>query len=63
MLVLSRKQSEVIKIGDDITITVVRIGPCAVRLGIDAPRDISVRRAEIDDDRSSRPKVDRTESD
>lgn len=47
MLVLSRKQSEQIKIGDDITLTIVRIGPRSVRLGIDAPRDMPVVRSEL----------------
>lgn len=37
MLVLSRKTSERIHVGDDVTITVVRVGPDNVRLGIDAP--------------------------
>ncbi|WP_397570614.1 carbon storage regulator [Schlesneria sp. T3-172] len=47
MLVLSRKPSEKIHIGPDITITVVRIGPNTVRLGIDAPREMNVRRGEL----------------
>lgn len=37
MLVLSRKPGERIRIGDDVTLTIVRIGPNSVRLGIDAP--------------------------
>lgn len=37
MLVLSRKVSETIQIGDSVTVTVVRIGPNSVRLGIEAP--------------------------
>ena len=41
MLVLSRKPGERILIGDNVAITVVRIGPNSVRLGIDAPRDIN----------------------
>jgi carbon storage regulator len=49
MLVLSRKTSEQIKIGDDITITVVRVAGNRVRLGIAAPGEISVRRAELDE--------------
>ncbi len=47
MLVLSRKSSEVIHIGDSIAITVVRIGPYTVRLGIDAPRDMVIVRDEL----------------
>lgn len=47
MLVLSRKPGERIIIGDEVAITVVRIGPNAVRLGIDAPRDMNVVREEL----------------
>lgn len=47
MLVLSRKPSERIHIGDDITITVVRIGKTTVKIGIDAPCDTRVVRSEI----------------
>ncbi len=47
MLVLSRKKSERILIGDDIAVTVVRIGPSGVRIGIDAPRHVSIIRGEL----------------
>lgn len=47
MLVLSRKVGEVIDIGPDIKIRVVRIGPNTVRLGIEAPRHIDVHREEV----------------
>lgn len=47
MLVLSRKPGERILIGNDITITVVRIGPNTVRLGIEAPRDMNIVREEL----------------
>jgi carbon storage regulator len=47
MLVLSRKVGERIQIGDDVTITVVRINPTAVRIGIDAPGDCAIVREEI----------------
>lgn len=36
MLVLSRKMSERILIGDEISITIVRIGPNSVRIGVEA---------------------------
>lgn len=49
MLVLSRKNGESIEIGDGITITVVRIGPNAVWLGVTAPRDVLVLREELED--------------
>ena len=47
MLVLSRKPGEKILIGDNVTITIVRIGPNTVRLGIDAPRDMNIVRDEL----------------
>ena len=47
MLVLSRKVGERICIGPDITITLVRIGPNCVRLGVEAPRDVNVVREEL----------------
>lgn len=46
MLVLSRRIDEVVEIGDDIRVKVVRIDGRNVRLGIDAPRDVSIRRPE-----------------
>ena len=47
MLVLSRKTGQRILIGDQIAVTVVRIAPGVVRLGVDAPRDMPVVREEI----------------
>jgi carbon storage regulator len=47
MLVLSRKKNESIIINDHITVTVVEIRGDKVRLGIDAPKDISVHRREV----------------
>jgi carbon storage regulator len=47
MLVLSRKLSQQILIGSDIAITVVKIEGNQVRLGIDAPRGISILRREL----------------
>lgn len=49
MLVLSRKQNEVIKIGENIEVHIVRIGPNTVRVGIKAPQNIRIVRSEIDD--------------
>src|SRR3954447_5534539 len=53
MLVLTRKLMEKLFIGDDICVTVVRLEGGQVRLGIDAPRDVSVVRAELVPDRQS----------
>lgn len=47
MLVLSRRLNEQIIISDDITITVVSIHNGAVQLGIEAPKDVNIRREEI----------------
>lgn len=47
MLVLSRKKNESIIINDHITITVVEIRGDKVRLGIDAPKDVTVHRREV----------------
>jgi carbon storage regulator len=47
VLVLSRKRSEQICIGDDITITVCEILSEKVRLGITAPRHVAVHRKEV----------------
>ena len=47
MLVLSRQKSESIIIGDDVEITIVDVRGDKVRLGITAPREISVHRKEV----------------
>ena len=47
MLVLSRKPGEKILIGDKISITVVRIAPGIVRIGVDAPDDLPILREEL----------------
>jgi len=47
MLVLSRKAGERILIGDKIAITVVRIAPGVVRIGVDAPDGLPILREEL----------------
>jgi carbon storage regulator len=47
MLVLSRQRDESIMIGDDIEITIVDIRGGKVRIGINAPKSVSVHRKEI----------------
>lgn len=47
MLVLSRKKSESIMIGDQIEIKVIAVDGDMVRIGISAPRDVDVHRKEI----------------
>ncbi|MCX7914395.1 MAG: carbon storage regulator CsrA [Thermodesulfovibrionales bacterium] len=47
MLVLTRKISESIKIGDNITITIIDINSNQVKLGIDAPQAMKIYRQEL----------------
>ena len=47
LLVLSRKIGEKILVGDDIVITIVRIGPNTVRVGINAPGHLNIVRDEL----------------
>lgn len=47
MLVLQRRRDQRIKIGDDITITVVEVDGGKVKLGIEAPKETQVHREEI----------------
>lgn len=47
MLVLSRKKDEVIRIGSDVTLTIVDIRGDKVRVGIEAPKHVPVHRQEI----------------
>jgi carbon storage regulator len=47
MLVLSRRVGERLVIGDDIVVTVIEVRSDGVRLGIDAPREVRVHRAEV----------------
>lgn len=47
MLVLTRKNQEVIRIGENVTITVLKIKGNAVQIGIDAPNNIRVVRGEL----------------
>lgn len=47
MLVLSRRETERIRLGDSIVVTVVRVAGDKVRLGIEAPPDVLVLRDEL----------------
>ena len=50
MLVLARKLNESIVVNDDITITVISIDKGVVKLGIDAPKSVSIMRSELIED-------------
>ena len=50
MLVLARKVDESIVIGDDVTLKVISIDKGVVKLGIDAPREVSIIRSELIED-------------
>lgn len=47
MLILTRRIGETLIVGDDVTITVLGVKGNQVRLGINAPKDVSVHREEI----------------
>lgn len=55
MLVLSRKVGDKVYIGDDITVTVVQLCGNQVRIGIDAPRSVPIRRHELLTESSTLP--------
>lgn len=48
MLVISRKEGEAVKLADNIEVVVVSIDGQRVRLGIKAPKDVKILRAELD---------------
>ena len=61
MLILTRKEGESLRLGDDITVTVVSVKGGNVRVGITAPRELAVHREEIyqkisEDEAASSPK-------
>jgi carbon storage regulator len=57
MLVLSRKESQRIRLGDSIVITIVKISGDKVRVGIEAPNNILVLRDELEPREPAAPSV------
>jgi carbon storage regulator len=47
MLILTRKVNESLKVGDDVTVTVLGVKGGQIRIGISAPRDVAVHREEV----------------
>ena len=47
MLILTRRVGETLMIGDNVSVTVLRVKGNQVRLGVNAPKDVSVHREEI----------------
>ena len=62
-LILTRRVSESLMIGDDVTVTVLGIQGNQVRIGIDAPKEIAVHREEIFDKIQQDKKLDRIRHD
>ena len=56
MLVISRKENERIKIGDNIEIVIVEISKNQVKIGIEAPRDVQILRSELIEEITSQNK-------
>ena len=50
MLVLTRKNRDTIRIGNNVTVTILRVKGNTVRVGIEAPREVRVMRGELPDD-------------
>jgi carbon storage regulator len=56
MLILTRRINESIKVGQDITVTVLGVKGTQVRNGIDAPKDMSVDREEVRERKQHEPR-------
>ncbi len=63
MLVLTRKKSEMILIGENIVIKVIRTGQGTVKLGIDAPADVRILRGELCEESFSSSSAQQQEED
>lgn len=57
MLILTRKQDEKIKIGEDIEITILEVSQGSVKIGIEAPKNIKVIRYELIDELKEQNKI------
>lgn len=63
MLVLTRRRGEAIVVGDDVKIVILEVNGDQVRLGVEAPRSVSVHREEVykeiqaSNERAARPRA------
>jgi carbon storage regulator len=58
MLILTRRQGESIIVGDNVRITVISVKGNQVRIGVEAPRSVSVQRQEIASKKDQTPEND-----
>ena len=54
MLILTRRVDESLVIGDNVTVTILGVKGNQVRIGVDAPRDVTVHREELAQNQDSR---------
>lgn len=47
MLILTRRKGETLKVGDEVTVTVLGVKGNQVRIGVNAPNDVSILREEV----------------
>ena len=61
MLILTRRVNESLVIGDNVTVTILGVKGNQVRIGVNAPRDVSVHREELahKDDATLNPQADK----
>ena len=57
MLILSRRESECIHLGDDIVVTIVRVSGDKVRIGVQAPSHVKILRTELELDWEVQPPI------
>ena len=58
MLILSRRESECIHLGDDIVVTIVRVNGDKVRIGVQAPPHVKILRTELELNWEARPPLE-----
>lgn len=51
MLILSRRIGETLVVGDNVKITILSVKGNQIRIGVEAPKEISIKRGELDEDK------------